>query len=376
MWVCGAACNVVLVLGLSGCRIYRDDGGAGGAPAALPANAGQASAAAVERREPRPSATAPPQDQPPPAEALSLWVLNRPETELVAREPEQPETPAGEVVSTPRALALVAVGLGPEHVCAELFARRALRYASGTADPLQAVMAVLDDLRRFRWPDAATLNATVRAADGRFGAVQSVPAGVFSSSLLAAATRRGAVLDGQSSRWHEHALAPPLAGPLEAHAADVRCESAPGPELRGPAGILLHTGEGEYFGGLLDLEGPADAGVISVVTQYGVSVAVGPSGGVLLLSDCMTLPHAGLAADVYAGLSSGAPAPAHGAGERCQLSHALVSGWTPRVTGTGPVAWASAIDREWVSAQAPRSAEPPVGVSDAGATPPETSRQP
>lgn len=374
-WAYGALCNTVLAFWLSGCRIYRDDGGTGGAPAAVPASAGQAPTAAVEKPEPTPSATDPSQAQPPPAEALSLWVLNRPATELVARGPEQPEMPAGEVVSTPRASALVALGLGPPHVCAELFARRALRYASNSVDPLQAVMAVLEDVRRWRWPDAATLNATVKASDGRFGAIQSVPAGLFSSSLLAAAIQRGAVLDGQNARWHEHGLAP-LEGPLDAHGADARCESVPGAELHGPAGILLQTEGDKYFGGLLDLESPADAGVISVVSQYGVSVAVGPSGGVLLLSDCMTLPHEALAATVYAGLAEGAPAPGQGAGEPCQRSHAVLSGWAPSVTGSGPLAWASAVDREWVRAPEPPKTEPPFSVGDAGATDTGTSRQP
>lgn len=372
-WAYGVVCNTVLALWLSGCRIYRDDGGAGGAPGAVPASGGQSQAAATaEQRGPKPPATAQ-SGPPPPAEALSLWVLNRPATELVARGPEQPESSAG-VVSTPRASVLVALGLGPEHVCAELFAQRALRYARDSAEPLQALTAALDDLRRWRWPDAATLNATVKASDGRFGAVQSFPAGVFSSSLLAAAIERGAVLDGQNARWHEPALAP-LEGPLDAHQADTRCESAPGGELHGPAGVMLQTEGDKYFAGLLDLDSPADAGVISVVTQYGVSVAAGPAGGVLLLSDCMALPHEAQAASVYAGLTGSAPPSGQGTGETCQRRHAVLSGWVSRVTGSGPLAWASAVDREWVRADEPGRAEPPRLV-DAGAPHTETSRQP
>lgn len=373
---CGVVCNLVLALGLSSCRVYRDDGGMGGAPGELRARGGDGPAEAPGEAASKPSTLTAPKDQPPPAEALSLWVLNRPETELVARGPEEPPTPAGEVVSTPRALALVVLGLGPEHGCAELFARRALRYTSDGMEPLQALMTLLEDVRRWRWPDSAILNASVRASDGRFGAVQAIPGGAFSSRLLAAAVQRRAVLDGRNRRWHEPAPGAPLQGPLGAQGAELRCESLPGPELHGPAGVLLHTEDNSYFGGLLDPVSPADAGVISGATQYGVSVAAGPSGGVLLLSDCTAIPHEALAANVYAALTHGAPAPGRGTGEGCQLNHAMVSGWAPSVTGTGPLAWASAVDRDWVSAEDPPRADPPPRTADAGAQPAPTPRQP
>lgn len=359
-----------LALVLWGCRIYRDEDGAGalsgtaGAVAGPSAEAGQDSQESIEQKPPALSAA---EEQPPPAEALSLWVLNRPETELVAKGPAPSAAPAAEGVPHPPSVALVVLGLGPSHACAERYARRALQYATVAADPLRGVAELLDELRRWRWPAATGLDAALKSSDGRFGGVQAAPASAFSVTLLEEASRRGAVLDGRSSRWSEGVhVSAPLEGPLSAEAMDSGCDSPPGEALRGPAGVLLRTANEKYFGGLVQLEGPADAGVVSGVTQYGVTLATGPAGGVMLLTDCSALPPAVLAADVYARLPREEPLMPM-ADASCQVNHALITRHGPRVTGTGPLAWASATDREWVTAGAsPPDAGVPAASSVGG----------
>lgn len=363
--LCWAVGALALLLGGASCRIYRDDAGGSAAPAP---EGSAVSDGAAEDIEAPPAASAGAPEQPPPAEALSLWVLNRPETELVARGPAPSDAPAGEVASTPPALALVALGQGSGQACAELLARRALRQASEGTDPLRIVSTLLEDVARWRWSGEHTaLDATIKASDGAFGGVQSVPALAFSSRLLAAAWSRAAVLDGQNPRWLKALGTAPLQGPLGQPATSPGCDSA-GAGLRGPAGVIFRTPDARYFAGLVDQQSPADAGVVSVVTQYGVAVEAGPSGGVLALTDCATLPPGALAAEVYARLPEGS-APA-GQGERCQIHHAIVTAHGARVTGAGPLAWASASDHEWVTAHETAPLAPAVGAPDAGAKPP------
>ena len=354
-----------LIFGLSSCRIYRDDGDNMAQP--HPAASGGASGASSARTR---ASEAPETPATPAPEALSLWVLNRPQTDLVAPNPEASEGPAPEAVSpkpeSSSVSALVVLGLGAPHACAEVFARRALRQVKEERGPLYVVTALLDELRRWRWPEPmGELHATARASDGSFGAVHAAAPTAFSPGMLDAALERHAVIDGRSKRWAKSSPLPEVGPPSAQDAPVAGCESAAGTALHGPTGILLRTA-GHVYGGLISVVGQNDAGLMRSVTQYGVSVAVGSMGGVLLIDDCPKLPNEAMAENVYARLGqdvSPTVLETHGG---CAIAHAISSGRGARVMGASPLAWAMALDDD-VAPPPPMVA--PGMPRDAGATP-------
>jgi hypothetical protein len=340
-----AACGA-LISGIGGCRIYRDGDTRAPREAAEVATRQPPARVVVEGERQATPPTSPQAEAPPPAESVSLWVLNRSKTDLMTRSPEQPEEPEGGAVdAAPPALALVVLGLGPSHVCSEVFARRALGHLSEGRQPVEAVTLLLDDLRRWRWPNpVGTLRATVKSSAGDWGAVQCNQPGTCSSSLLMAAVRHHAILDGEHPRWGETSVGPPLSPAASSGDRATLCEAPPTAELRGPMGVVLRTGEPQFVAGLLDLQQPGDAGVIPGATQIGVSLATGPRGGVVLLSNCPRLPPNGAVADqIYAGLERGVLPEMQPDIDGCQLGHALVTAQSDSVIGADAYAWASAM---------------------------------
>jgi hypothetical protein len=328
-----------LVLGSSlGCRIYREDRRSRDTADISPPVPTAREPDRIPDKAPVP---APPQT--PAADSLSLWVLNRSERDLVA---SPPESPGPDPAKPPPALALVALGLGRAPDCAEGLAHYALQQSEAIPDPVRATAQILEALMRFRWPEPeATFSALLRSSERKFGAIQSARAAVFSPALLDLAVRRHVVLDGLSSRWGV-AGPPPAAGALEStNAGAAACEAGIRAGLRGPVGVLLRSASGQFYVGLGERVTPSDAGVASLVTQYGVSAAAGADGGVLLVADCPSLPDAAMAENLYPELARREREPVPRAEEPrapgCLIAHALATRTRAWVTGA-PLAWASA----------------------------------
>jgi len=323
------------LLELTTCRIYRQDAAARGRQEI--AQESPARADGVPAEEPAADPPAPP----PPAQALSLWVLNRSNTDLVAPDIDRSAEPASTSGGTP-ASALVVLGFGPPQVCAEHVARRALTLLADGRSPVETIAQLLDEIRRRRWPeDSSSFAVALRGANGSFGAVQSAPAQAFSPQLLLSAVSQHAVIDGRSSRWQKDIPAASLSASRE-ESALTGCDDPSMKQLRGAVGVLLLEATGEIFAGVLERELPTDAGVMSLAAQYGVSLAVNKAGGVMLIGDCPTLPDEAIAARLLASLKEGAgeaPGPAVGA---CPQAHAILTPGDARVATTEPLAWGRA----------------------------------
>ncbi len=342
-----------LLLALASCRIYREDRSPSSEPEAAatgrtltPGTGGAGS------EEPSSAAS-------PSPESLSLWVLNRPTNDLKAQAPQAPgpgsEPPpeAPRVVSPARAL--VVLGLGTARPCATVFAERALGALLASDSPGQVVSSLLEELRRFRWPGTlGTLEAAQQGSDGSFGAVHAATPAAFTSALLDLARQRHGVLDGQSARFGAQAVAPPTPP-----AAPAGCDVREAEGLRGPAAVLVRSAAGQFHGGLIELTGPNDAGLVPSTTQYSVALAMGETEGVVLVSDCPAVPPAAWAEAARKQLAAGQPVATHPAD--CQLGHALMTRDDAWVSSTGALAWASA-------AASPTAPPPPAPAErDAGA---------
>ncbi len=355
------------------------------APAASVTAAGENAGSSPEGSGAVPVASKPVSGEEPPAEAVSLWLLNRPKTDLVAKTPEPPEPTAAAVAAVTPVMAVVVLGIGPAQACADGFAQLALRYLLEGREPRQVVSSLLEQLRRSRWPATErSSSATLRGSDGSFGALQSAAPDVFSSELLERAWSRHDIIDGENPRVARAAAAPPdrtraASGSSVAAAPTVPgCELPGGTELRGPSAVMLRSGPGAFFAGLVDLDPPVDAGVVPSVSQYGVSVAVGGTGAVVLISDCAVVPDEALAERVYTRLERGTsqelPTDA-----TCARAHVVLADQGARALGSTPLAWASATPTqprqptpEPPPAQPGSPAPPP--SADAGA--PEPTRPP
>jgi hypothetical protein len=229
---------------------------------------------------------------------------------------------------------MVVLGVGPGQACAEHLARQAVDALSGRA-PLEVLASALDSARRWRWPHAAgTASATIKSSSGAFGGVQSVPAALLSTELLAHALERRAVLGGPRATWP--------APVSESGVGFAPCSDAPDPNLDGPIGVLARSRDGAFFGGVLGLDPPADAGVVSIAAQYGVALAVGEAGSVLMSGDCDPPPLERSAERVYASPNWLLATAELQAPSDCRLGHALLGAERAWGTSGSSLAWAAA----------------------------------
>lgn len=343
-----------------GCRVYRDQPGAGETRATEAVSPGTR-ATAAEPLDDREAVAA----QRPAADALNLWVLNRPKGELVPHGVDGSERAAGaeRAAEQPKPTVLVVLGVGEASACSEWYGRRSIEaLAAGTA-PLRVVASVLDSGRRWRWADAEdTLSGMVRSSTGAFGGVQAASPASFSAWALEAASERHVLIDGRNPRAIS-GLSRARRAP-EALTTAPPCDVASAPPLSGPLGILVRTANGDFFGGVVSLDLPADAGVVSVIAEYGVALAVGPRGGVLMVSDCPMMPPDRVAERVYASANwASATAQPHEPG-RCGMGHALLTAERAWVTTGSPLSWAVAVMEAMPTPAAPVA---PDGAADAGA---------
>lgn len=360
-------CWVVGVTGVVGadasCRIYReppsrDDLASAGSAAQSPKSADEA--IEPEREATKPSA--------PTADALNLWVLSRPTGDLpTAAEPESASVAPPDAPDPPFAV-MVVLGVGTGPACAEHFARQAVGALSANRPPLDVLSSTLASAKRWRWPDAAsTLSATLKGSAGEFGGVQFAPASAFGGSLLHHALERHTVLGGPGSRWP--------ASPIEPSSELAPCGASADPSLAGPLGVLLRTREGHFFGGVVNVDPAADAGVVSIAAQYGVSLAVGTAGAVLMIGDCDPPPLERIAERVYASnnwVLTSAQLQTPGA---CRLGHALLTAERAWVAPANALAWA-VIEAAPSAAPAPRPPSvpaPPALAPDAGLAEPRVA---
>ncbi|MEY4546316.1 MAG: hypothetical protein RL685_2511 [Pseudomonadota bacterium] len=362
---------VAFLLGAASCRIYRQDSPAS-AGAAGAATASERSSAPVVARAPR-EQLAPPATEPAPAQTLSLWVLNRSDDDLVARELGR--AGAGSGTSEAPASAVVVLGFGPGQPCAEHFAQRALQLAREDGAPWRALALLLDELRRWRWPEPSDrFAAALKGTTGSFGAVQAVEGATFSADILLSALQQHAVLDGRAPRWLGADAGATQFGPPPAEDA-ISCASPAGEQLHGPAAVLLLRATGEVFAGLVDREPEQETGLLSIVPQYAVSTAVGSAGGVVLLSGCAAVADSWSASSILDRLGQDDAIPARAGGVDCPLGYALIELGGARVSGTEPLAWARA-------PQQPTSPPPTFApdtsraTGDAGASPVTTGESP
>lgn len=349
----GAALLVALAVS---CRIYREDEASPEIPAVEAARP-TTGAAPAARRDSDEGLNASASD------ALNLWVLNRPKDDLAPLTSERVESVSDpRAVEQPRATVLVALGLGEWGAdCAEQLAIREVAALRAGTDPLLVVTRVIDTARQIRWASGSgELSAIVKGPRAVLGGVEKVPHRALEASLRRALERR-AVLDGQHPRWREVAAEPRPAARLLA-----ACESATAVELAGPSGVLVRTTAGQFFGGVVGLVPPADAGVVSLAAQYGVSLAVGAAGAVLLASDCPVPPDERFAARVYASQSWTQAAASIAPTSDCRAANALATRTRAWATAGGDLVWSAA---EANPAPPARS----VSAADAGAPPPEPS---
>jgi hypothetical protein len=215
---------------------------------------------------------------------------------------------------------------------------------------------VIDSARRWRWSEAtSSLSAVLRGSSGEYGGVQSVPPGAFTPGWLEVAVARHALLDGRRFPMPATPASPPESpGGAPCGAPDVR-------SLEGPLAILLRTAEGGFFGGVVSLDPPADAGIVALTTQYGVSLAVGPAGGVALVSDCDAPPPGRVAERVYASDNWALATAESSPPGSCRMGHALLTSDRAWATTGSPLAWAAAGARAETA-----TAEPSPSSADAG----------
>jgi hypothetical protein len=211
----------------------------------------------------------------------------------------------------------------------------------------------------------------VRSSGGAFGGVQGASPVSFSAWMLEAAAERHVLIDGRNP------------GSISSFSRTRRgsepvrsippCAVASAPALGGPLGILVRTARGEFFGGVISHDLPADAGIVSMMTEYGVALSVGPRGGVLMVSDCALLPPDRVAERVYASpnwVSSTAEPNEPGS---CGTGHALLTVDRAWVTTGSPLSWA-AVEMEAAPPNAAPAAHGP--TADAGANGPGSTVSP
>lgn len=343
--------GATLVLAVMSCRIYRE-----GPPVARDDTArgreGSEQVPAKPPRDERPGAASTPA-----SEALNLWVLNRPKGDLVpqsAPAPPEPATPK----TRPKAVVVVVLGFGSPEPCADELARDAVAAIDAGTDPLRVTAGLLEGVRRTRWPGAeGTFSAMLRGSDGRFGGIQRAPASALTADSLIVSLSRQVLIDGTHLRTT--ALAAESDPPPVMPACSARAQ---GP-LEGAPGVLVRTGAGFVWGGVVSPDLPADAGVLSIFAQYGVSVAVGGAGGVLLITDCSSPPAAHIAERVYASSDWVAAAADAESGDACRVGHALLTSERAWVQSPSPLAWAALEQKVQDAPPAPGAARAP----DAGA---------
>lgn len=355
---------LVLVGCVISCRIYRDEPRSGEARVASEPPA-RAPASSAEPNDDRAAAPA----QRPAADALNLWVLNRPKGDLVPQGVDDSERAP---VEPPKATVLVVLGVGEAPACVRWYGRRAVDALAAGVAPLRVVASVLDSGRRWRWADAeSTVSGMIRSSGGAFGGVQAASPASFSAQVLEAATERHVLIDGRNPRVSSSfslarrgAEHPPSIPP---------CDVASAGPLGGPLGVLVRTASGEFFGGVISLDPPADAGVLSVMTEYGVALSVGSKGGVLMISDCPELAPARVAERVYASPNWASSTAEPNEPGRCGSGHGLLTPERAWVTTGSPLAWAVAEVEP-----APPTAGPvaPRAGADAGASGPGSTVPP
>jgi hypothetical protein len=306
------------------CRVYRDDAPSRETrtPLSEPPAANTGAPAPVER-----TATSGPT-----SDALNLWVLNRPKGELSPLTAERPEaTPPQPAQARPKAAVLAVLGLGEAKPCALHLARLGADRLAADKDGLQTALALLDAAWRWRWPaPSSTLSALMRSTAGHFGGVQSAPASAFSAALLRVAVARHSLLGGPRQRWQVEPSPPVELG---------SCDSTPEPALEGTIGVLVRTETGEFYGGVVNLDPLADAGSVSALAQYGVSLAVGRLGAVLLVADCAVPRPERLAERIYSSNNWARATAELAAPNGCPGGYALMT--EQRVwVADGPLAWA------------------------------------
>ncbi len=352
---------LVLVECVVGCRIYRDKPGTGAARGTgeVQPDTPVAAAEPLDDREAVAS-------QRPAADALNLWVLNRPKGDLVPQGVEGSERAVVERVEHPKPTVLVVLGVGAAPACSEWYAGRAIEALAEGVAPLRVVATVLDSGRRWRWAEAeGTVSGMVRSSAGAFGGVQAASPSSFSAGALEAASERHVLIDGRNPRVMSSLSRARRA--TEPEASLVPCDVASAPALGGPLGVLIRTASGDFFGGVVSLDLPADAGVVSVIAEYGVALAVGPRGGVLMVSDCALLSPDRVAERVYASQNWASSTAQPNEPGRCGIGHALLTAERAWVTTGSPLSW-SVAKMEAAPAQAPPLA--PASAADAGASGP------
>lgn len=313
----------------------------------------------VPERETRPSAPA--------TDALNLWVLSRPTGDLRSTTEPAPAYAEPAQARGPAPAVLVLLGVGPGQTCAKHLAQHAVDALSSRA-PQEVLASTLDAARSWRWPQASgSASATMKSSAGAFGGVQSAPASLLTTALLLQSLERGAVLGGPRAAWPAAGAAGPAPAP---------CSEAPDPGLAGPIGVLARTDDGTFLGGVLGMEPPADAGVVSIAAQYGVALAVGEAGAVLMSGDCEPPLLERSAERVYASPSWLVATADVQTPSNCRLGHALLTRERAWVASGDVLAWALA---EALPAQPAPAAPPPApplttpplpAASDAGSAPP------
>jgi hypothetical protein len=341
------------------CRIYREPpsreepvvAGSAGQPAI-----GGEDLSAPDRQATKPSAPA--------ADALNLWVLSRPKGDLpTAAEPEPPPLAPAHVSDIPIAVVVV-LGVGSDPLCAEHIAQQAVAALTTGRAPIDVLASALDSARRWRWPDArSTLSATLKSSAGEFGGVEFAPPSAFNGTLLLRALERRAVLGGPRSRWS--------AASSEPWSELASCEPGVDPSVAGPAGVLLRNREGHFFGGVVNEDPLADAGVVSIAAHYGVSLAVGNGGAVLTVGDCEPPPLDRGAERVYASPNWVLATTQLQTPGACRLGHALLSAqraWlapaSALAAAVGDAAPAPPLVPDPSPVPAPPSLEPDAGRAD------------
>jgi hypothetical protein len=275
------------------------------------------------------------------SDTLELWVLNRPKEDLLPAKAKRGGAAAiDDAPERPGASALLILGIGSAEPCALRYAQAALDGLGAGQAPLHVVASVLDTARRSRWVESTrSLSAILKSSSGEFGGIQSSPPETFGSELLEQAVERHALLDGRRA-WRRST--PTSAQDRELEPNEAPCEAGGMRSLEGPLAILLRNAEGSFFGGVVAQDPPADAGVVSLMTQYGVSLAIGPAGGVALISDCESPPPDRVAERIYASDNWALATAASSPRGSCGMGHAILTSDRAWATTGSPLAWAVA----------------------------------
>lgn len=264
------------------------------------------------------------------SEALSLWVLNRPEAELVPRG----EAPAAEPTAEPSSALLVVLGSQGGAACARALADTALAALALGQDAHAVAVQVLADAARFRWahaPREARFHVALRNSKGRTAGVLSAPLVPLPEQSLAAAWRYGGII---AARTRPEAASTADAGVLALPAA---CSESPADPEPGTVAVLV-TSAGRFEAGLIQLQSDSDAGLLGYAAQPATALAAGSAGAVAVIEGCSALPEASSAEAVYAALVSGQrPAPIDE--PACRRGYAWLTATEAEVASPVPSAW-------------------------------------